>query len=107
MSVREDSITKGKENEEEFDTSSDESEDEPENPGNFPENSAMEEDPAEDGESGDGPQFEEFLSLMKDMFLTGKDGKFVDYNTIDNDTRLDDIGEMNREAEEKYFDDDE
>jgi hypothetical protein len=49
---------------------------------------------------------EEFLTVMKARFMDGHDTDFTDYSTIDNDAELDDIREMSREAEEKYFDED-
>eukprot|EP00210_Caulerpa_lentillifera_P005297 g5061.t1 len=52
---------------------------------------------------------QEFVQIMKERFLTGKDGDYVDYNRIDNDACLDDdlLGIENQDKEEKYFQSDE
>jgi len=50
----------------------------------------------------------EFTRLMKERFLGGEDGAFVDYRQIDNDATLD--AEWQREEdqdmEDRYFDED-
>lgn len=48
---------------------------------------------------------QEFLQIMKERFLTGKDGDYVDYDRIDNDMCLDDdlLRIESQDQEEKYF----
>jgi len=50
---------------------------------------------------------EEFVSRMKEQFLDGGDAIFgVDYQSIDEDERLDDLETIIRDAQDKWFDDD-
>lgn len=50
--------------------------------------------------------YNEFISIMKEYFLEGLDKDFIDYNRIDNDETLDNIQEIDRDEQEKYFDSD-
>ena len=48
----------------------------------------------------------EFFSRMREQFLVGGDAIFgVDYQRIDEDERLDDLETIDRDAEEKWFED--
>ena len=49
---------------------------------------------------------EEFRALMKQRYMDGLDTQFTDYTEVDENAALDDFKEINREAEEKYFDED-
>mmetsp|Transcript_36142 Transcript_36142/g.84694 ORF Transcript_36142/g.84694 Transcript_36142/m.84694 type:complete len:281 (+) Transcript_36142:49-891(+) len=59
---------------------------------------------------GDGGQVDiaerraQFLKAMRNKFIDGRERDF-DYNHVDVDSDLDDLAELNRDAEEKYFDD--
>merc|ERR1719277_1539839 len=46
-----------------------------------------------------------FFKVMRDRFVEGKEAHF-DYSALDDDSELDDIVELGRDAEDKYFDDD-
>eukprot|EP00930_Biecheleria_cincta_P064757 TRINITY_DN50411_c0_g1_i1.p1 TRINITY_DN50411_c0_g1~~TRINITY_DN50411_c0_g1_i1.p1 ORF type:complete len:313 (-),score=88.97 TRINITY_DN50411_c0_g1_i1:164-1102(-) len=46
-----------------------------------------------------------FLKVMRDRFMDGKERAF-DYAVLDEDSDLDDMVELGRDAEERYFDDD-
>jgi len=53
-------------------------------------------------------QFQEkkwaLVSVMKERFLEGDDKEQIDYNSIDYDESLDDLKQMEVDAQEKYFD---
>eukprot|EP00898_Chlorokybus_atmophyticus_P008576 jgi/Chlat1/871/Chrsp107S01318 len=51
---------------------------------------------------------EDFTSLMKQKFLAGDDMEFLNYRHIDDDATLDDdwLKDADRDAEDKYFDED-
>lgn len=51
-------------------------------------------------------EYEEFKTIMKQRFLDGLD-KDMDYNFIDNNESLDDLKQINQDAQDKYFDEDE
>lgn len=53
-------------------------------------------------------QIDDFRRLMRERFLEGQDGEHVDYRAIDSDAQLDDVwlGQVDRDAQEKYFDED-
>ncbi len=44
---------------------------------------------------------------MAIRFLMGEDIKFFDYSSVDNNEKYDDIELINRDCEEKYFDEEE
>ncbi|EPR57023.1 hypothetical protein TGGT1_410850 [Toxoplasma gondii GT1] len=46
---------------------------------------------------------DDFLLLMQENFLAGRDAHYIDYKSIDQDEALDDLQEVDRDAEEKYF----
>lgn len=46
-----------------------------------------------------------FLKAMRDRFVEGREAGF-DYSALDGDSDLDDVVELGRDAEDKYFDDD-
>ena len=48
----------------------------------------------------------EFARVMKESFVDGRDGDFFDYAEVDGDSDLDDLDEEDRDAEERYFDED-
>lgn len=48
----------------------------------------------------------EFLQIMQERFLDGKDSDY-DYSSIDNNDTYDDLDEEGKDEEEKYFDDEE
>jgi len=49
----------------------------------------------------------EFMSIMKERFLSGRDGDFIDYATIDDDVTLDMLNsDLDRDIEDAYFDSD-
>ena len=48
----------------------------------------------------------EFARAMKESFVDGRDGDFFDYAEVDGDSDLDDLDEEDRDAEERYFDED-
>lgn len=48
----------------------------------------------------------EFLQIMQERFLDGKDTDY-DYSSIDNNDNYDDLDEEGKDEEEKYFDDEE
>ena len=48
---------------------------------------------------------DEFTRLMHQSFLDGRDTEF-DYSTVDNDESYDDLDAMERDRQDKYFDDD-
>merc|ERR1712107_957094 len=45
-----------------------------------------------------------FLKIMRDRFVNGDEPGY-DYAKIDADSDLDDVAELGRDAEERYFDD--
>ena len=47
---------------------------------------------------------EELLSIMKKRFLDGKDSDFVDYAGIDSNSSLDDLKQIQQDAEDRWFD---
>lgn len=47
---------------------------------------------------------DEFLDIMIQNFLNGKDSEHFDYNSVDNNENLDFNPEFERDQEEKYFD---
>jgi len=49
--------------------------------------------------------YEDFLSIMKENFLSGRDVDF-NYSEIDQDDSLDDLSQLDRDEQEKYFDTD-
>lgn len=49
---------------------------------------------------------EEFLGIMYSNFLSGRDTEFFDYSTVDSNEEYDDTIELDRDSEDKYFDDD-
>ncbi|KAJ7539334.1 hypothetical protein O6H91_11G087400 [Diphasiastrum complanatum] len=53
-------------------------------------------------------KLEDFTRIMQEKFLSGGDSEHVDYSRIDGDSTLDDywLGEISRDAEEKYFEED-
>lgn len=62
--------------------------------------------PEEDTESEDSAASDTTSSARRDMvetFLAGRDDDF-DYTTVDNDETLDDLDTLTREAQEKFFD---
>jgi len=44
-----------------------------------------------------------FVKVMRNRFVNGKDIDF-NYALVDDDSELDDVVELGRDAEEKYFD---
>jgi hypothetical protein len=48
----------------------------------------------------------EFTRVMKESFLDGGDATFFDYAKVDEDSDLDDLEAMDRDEEERYFDED-
>lgn len=48
---------------------------------------------------------DEFLALMRQSFIDGRDTGF-DYSKVDDDSDFDDLDARQRDAEEKYFDED-
>lgn len=46
-----------------------------------------------------------FLKTMRDRFVNGAEPGF-NYSNLDEDSDLDDVAELGRDAEERYFDDD-
>jgi len=57
------------------------------------------------GPNDDALRRARLLKSMRDRFVNGEEPEF-DYGQIDNDSDLDDVEELGRDAEEKYFDDD-
>ncbi len=47
----------------------------------------------------------DFRRVMKERFIDGKE-KHFDYSKVDDDSDLDDLETMGRDAEERYFDED-
>lgn len=47
---------------------------------------------------------EEFTTTMYQSFLDGKDKEFFDYSTVDDNSKYDNVIEMDHDAEDKYFD---
>ncbi|CAI5742408.1 unnamed protein product [Peronospora destructor] len=45
----------------------------------------------------------ELIQIMSTRFLNGEDGEYVNYVEIDADETLDDLDEMQRDAEDRYF----
>ncbi|KAG3133639.1 hypothetical protein PI126_g19078 [Phytophthora idaei] len=50
---------------------------------------------------------DQLIEIMSSRFLNGEDGQYVNYAEIDADEALDDFDEMQRDAEERYFAEDE
>ncbi|KAM3133166.1 Coiled-coil domain-containing protein 97 [Paramecium bursaria] len=48
---------------------------------------------------------DELIRLMHQRFLNGDDQKEINYDLVDNNSDYDDWNEVNRELEERYFDD--
>ncbi|ALC38905.1 CG7810 [Drosophila busckii] len=48
----------------------------------------------------------EFMGIMKERFLTGQDEDF-DYAAVDNNAQLDDLQQIEQDAQDAYFDEDE
>jgi hypothetical protein len=48
----------------------------------------------------------EFLDIMKERFVNGEDGEFFTYADVDNNPAYDDVDQMQRDYEERYFDED-
>lgn len=48
----------------------------------------------------------QFLRLMEVRFLDGKEGAYIDYTTVDDNEEWDDLVQIGRDAEDKYFSDD-
>ncbi|KAJ3406176.1 hypothetical protein HDU80_011782 [Chytriomyces hyalinus] len=46
----------------------------------------------------------EFVRIMKEKFLDGRDQEFFDYSHVDENSEYDDFVEVGRDAEERYFD---
>ncbi|GAQ91540.1 hypothetical protein KFL_008030020 [Klebsormidium nitens] len=61
-----------------------------------------------DVDSGPKGQIDDFRRIMRERFLEGQDGEHVDYRAVDSDAKLDDdwLGQVDRDAQEKYFDED-
>jgi len=49
----------------------------------------------------------EFLRLMKEKFLSGEDYEFIDYKEVDENEELDDYKQIESDAHDRYFDEDE
>ena len=49
---------------------------------------------------------EELLTVMRERFLAGEEGEYFEYATCDNNPRYDDIEQEARDAEERWFDED-
>jgi hypothetical protein len=43
---------------------------------------------------------------MKERFVNGEDGEFFTYADVDNNPAYDDVDQMQRDYEERYFDED-
>jgi len=43
---------------------------------------------------------------MKERFVNGEDTEFFNYNDVDNNPSYDDVDQMQRDYEERYFDED-
>lgn len=74
------------------------------------ENELMEEEEEDDMESETHVSAREkdhsdFLEIMKVRFLQGMDTAFADYNQIDNNEDLDDWKQIERDAQDRYFED--
>eukprot|EP00123_Amoebidium_parasiticum_P021772 comp7346_c0_seq1/m.3046 comp7346_c0_seq1/g.3046 ORF comp7346_c0_seq1/g.3046 comp7346_c0_seq1/m.3046 type:complete len:281 (-) comp7346_c0_seq1:411-1253(-) len=100
--------------EEEFDTDSDEYEDqmkegdmneEPRNRKPPADEDLGEEEPPPVSDEVKAEMRSEFERFMKEEFLSGRDKGF-DYRAVDDDWTLDDSEEANRDAEDRYFDED-
>ncbi len=48
---------------------------------------------------------QEFLRVMQERFLQGRDSASFDYGLVDHDTELDDWQMQEQDAQEKYFED--
>jgi hypothetical protein len=59
----------------------------------------------EDGEPRRDFLHRTFVDAMCERFLRGEDKEYVDYNAIDANEALDDVKLLDRDAEERYFDD--
>jgi len=46
----------------------------------------------------------EFLRIMKEKFLSGEDGEFVNYKEVDENEELDDYKQIETDAQDRYFD---
>eukprot|EP00928_Gymnodinium_smaydae_P043236 TRINITY_DN29012_c0_g1_i1.p2 TRINITY_DN29012_c0_g1~~TRINITY_DN29012_c0_g1_i1.p2 ORF type:complete len:306 (+),score=96.21 TRINITY_DN29012_c0_g1_i1:51-920(+) len=64
---------------------------------------AMSDEEGGGGEDMDTARRAKFLRVMRDRFVNGDERNF-DYARIDDDSDLDDVAELGRDAEEKYFD---
>lgn len=45
----------------------------------------------------------EFIRIMQNKFISGEEAEFFDYSLCDTDERLDDLDQVQKDAEEKYF----
>jgi hypothetical protein len=50
---------------------------------------------------------DELIRLMALRFLMGEDKEFFDYSSVDKNEKYDDLELINRDSEEKYFDEEE
>jgi len=68
-------------------------------------NGKMEEDKMNQDPHGEleRADYEEFMSIMQRRFLDGREVGF-DYNVIDADASLDNLDQLDRDVQEKYFD---
>ncbi|RLN49556.1 hypothetical protein BBJ29_004966 [Phytophthora kernoviae] len=63
----------------------------------------------EDEEEEDADEFsvserrQQLIEVMSTRFLQGEDGEYVNYTEIDSDETLDDLDEIQRDAEDRYF----
>ncbi|KAG7382477.1 hypothetical protein PHYPSEUDO_004812 [Phytophthora pseudosyringae] len=74
----------------------------------FEQDNAEEEEEEEDEEEDATPytveeRRQQLVEVMSTRFLNGEDSEYVSYAEIDADERLDDLDEMQRDAEERYF----
>jgi hypothetical protein len=51
-------------------------------------------------------KYEEFVDLMKRNFISGKDHKYFDYRAVDENPEFDDTDQLNRDLQDRYFQDD-
>ncbi len=52
-------------------------------------------------------EVDELIRLMSIRFLTGGDKEFFDYESVDKNEMYDDLDIINKDQEEKYFDEEE
>lgn len=69
--------------------------------------SSSEEEESKGGDRQAAESIEErrrqLVEVMSARFLQGGDGEFVDYAAVDADAALDDLDEMDRDAQDRYF----